>query len=559
MKETESNEGAYTTLTPTRLNRILQGKEGRVTVLAGAGISMVVPSSLPSGHELLKSSLRSLITDTSLTPYLKLFLHHSQYGKVIPETVFQEITDIVGIFPLNGFDSLKHAEPNIVHKILSESALSYGTFINTTNFDLLIEKSSQTPIIVNHIHGRIDEPDSMFTTIRRIGRGMEPSLRKQFASNLINSDLLICLGYSGSDVDVMSVIQDNKPKRIIWVIRDAKDEEWVKQKCKEYSLGGVEYMQFDFTSLLDNDLKVTSKSSRLNTEPITLQQNRLSAAMQAEVLVGCFEIINDYSQALKIIATAREHLSLSLRERISLAICASYALNCMGRAQEAIQQCLPYSYSPACRTGSQLSFRLHTQLGLAYLDSEPPYLESARDNFERALSDAEILYHNANNFDNKIWLGQANHNYGYVETVLACEGDRSSISRAIPFYRYAIGEKRNAGDLLYLQSSLRNLASHLIALNDTPVKDLISEKSNKSPISEFQEFAAICKRYNMRRDYAYFWALTSYLLKTAGRLYDALYCIDRALPLYSELKDSKMVEKLNKLKSNLIFSLQKNQ
>ncbi|WP_150384316.1 SIR2 family NAD-dependent protein deacylase [Bifidobacterium rousetti] len=509
----------------------------KVVILVGAGVSMVAPSVLPSGAELLNGSLRSLITEPHLRPYLDAVTKNSGWGKVVPEAIFQRISDTVGYLPLNGFGGLATAVPNGVHRVLAEVATRPGKTIVTTNFDLLIEKASDQPIRVSHIHGRIDRPDTMFTVIRRIGRGLPSDAKAEFARALETADALLCLGYSGNDTDVMRVVAEHRPGRIVWV---ARDDARVKENCSRAGLSAVEPLCVDLANLAV--VRPPDYGRRPSVVPSEIKERgetALSEGMQAEILMGCLDHVGAYELSVELADAEIGRGVVQYDERLSLSLLAAHAANRMGNSEKALSLCSGFS-EENIRTPNLL-FRFRTERGLAYLDCDHPRLDLARNDLRAALAVAKTVAETQEP-DGRTCLGWAHHNLGYAESVVACEGDVSALSRAIPFYEQAIKEKRACGDLAYLQSSLRNLAAHRVVVDGTPIE------TDRFP-REYGEFCGICEQHGLRWDQSYFWALLAFLLDAAGRGNDARKCAKTAIGLYTGLdhKDEVMIGTLRRL------------
>jgi hypothetical protein len=65
--------------------------------------------------------------------------------------------------------------------------------------DLEVIPRGALPLI--KIHGSIDEPDSIITTLQQVGRGLTPSKGKVL-KRLLNRDVFLFLGWSDSDIDL---------------------------------------------------------------------------------------------------------------------------------------------------------------------------------------------------------------------------------------------------------------------------------------------------------------------------------------------------------------------
>lgn len=538
---------------------LLQHPNAKTTILAGAGISMVRPSELPSGRELLEQTLSTLITDEALIETFNAITEEDGWIKIVPETIFQRVWDILGYLPMESFKPLALAPFNAVHVLLADASKNEYIDIFTTNFDCLIERAASEQIDVKHIHGSIDDPNSMFVTIRRVGRGLEEEIGNHFASSLISSDTLLVLGYSGNDNDVMHVISNHAPSQIVWLVRDADGEEWAKSNCERFHLRNVKYVRCDLADLTEGVPCLNSVSPNSTDCPALFDGGRkmLSIGDQTEILVGCLQQMDLFGKSLKLVEVALRNkslMSMTKERRISLALLASHAENRLNNQEDAIGYCerartmLESVFEPAL----DLRFRLNTQWGLALLDQNPPQIGEARDRLKEALRIAEKRAQNAGR-DKLTFLGQAYHNLGYVESVAIMEGKAPSDSKAIYFYKKALGIKRKCGDLNYLQSTLCHLAAHRI-VNERRMNICIDGRDTDDSVDtpngnpkELKEFTRLCNHYNRRWDYAYFWAMLAWLAYRSDRE-DAGRFARYAKALFTEIPNQdEQIEKLDEL------------
>src|SRR5579864_4147934 len=120
----------------TPLNRLRKTLDGHIStgvvVLAGAGVSMVPPTSLPSGDALRDHCVRCLLSDPTSRKVVRLLLHTPAFRAFLPEAVLQLMGSTVGSrLDLFIKKVLSSAAPNVVHKAL----VGRGYRIFTTNFD----------------------------------------------------------------------------------------------------------------------------------------------------------------------------------------------------------------------------------------------------------------------------------------------------------------------------------------------------------------------------------------------------------------------------------------
>ena len=219
--------------------------KAKIVVFAGAAISLHPPSRLPAANAMLRATIRLLLQD----PILGKTLHESALcwrlyrliwrscasanRHIPPEMIYDAIYEFAGKKVFSALDCLKSNEPNPNHRILA--ALLEKGFIDhiiTTNFDTLIEQSLTTAYApssvpdgkrVWKIHGDLQTPTSMATTMRRIGQtAFDEGLVKQLR-DLLEGSHVIFIGYSGMDPDLMPAFKTATMKSVYWCVYDPEE------------------------------------------------------------------------------------------------------------------------------------------------------------------------------------------------------------------------------------------------------------------------------------------------------------------------------------------------
>jgi tetratricopeptide (TPR) repeat protein len=183
-----------------------------LSILCGAGISMIPPSNLPSGDRLRDQCVRLLLSDHRSRKLLGRIMRSPAYQALLPEGVLQDI----GSFASSSLDQsmsslLLGVQPNAVHEHL---ALNYRRLF-TTNFDLCLEDAGARA--VSHLHGTISAPETLQNRIFRLGRTAHAEFVK-FKSWIRGKGLLI-LGYSMRDRDIIEAIEASPPAKIFYLSR----------------------------------------------------------------------------------------------------------------------------------------------------------------------------------------------------------------------------------------------------------------------------------------------------------------------------------------------------
>jgi hypothetical protein len=181
-----------------------------VTVLAGAGVSMIPPTQLPSGDQLRDICVEQLLIDRISGDLVHRLLRTPSYRALLPEAVLQIIGSTAGE-RLDTFvqQVLKSAAPNVVHQAVVNGR--YQAF--TTNFDLCFEAAGGSR--VRHLHGSIARPESLQNQLYRLGK----TSRKEATlfGRLTAGRVLLVIGYSLRDEDIIALIKRHPPRQLLYL------------------------------------------------------------------------------------------------------------------------------------------------------------------------------------------------------------------------------------------------------------------------------------------------------------------------------------------------------
>lgn len=190
-------------------------------VLTGAGISMSMPSHLPSGDE-LSQRLWEFITLTERDRSSTLDQILAKAGTALSsqgtglrlEMLAQLLSEqlpldqLVQIYQLV---DLPDAMPNLNHFAFAE--LPFGQHF-TVNMDTLLERAGVRDVV--HLHGRADKPLTIITTISQYISQLPSHISDEFGRAIGGRRLLIA-GYSGRDFDVFPLLARYRPSSIVWI------------------------------------------------------------------------------------------------------------------------------------------------------------------------------------------------------------------------------------------------------------------------------------------------------------------------------------------------------
>ncbi|MDN4484199.1 SIR2 family protein [Demequina lignilytica] len=186
-------------------------------VFVGAGISIPAPSTLPSGDHLARAAIQWIgDAEPSLSPDATAgVLERMEGDGALAEglrleelmEVMHHSLDLIDLVRI--YDVLKDAPVNFIHRALA----GWGCPLVTVNMDRLLEDAGAADVL--HLHGTVDEPGSIVTTISQYLRGLSPEMCGQLRARVEGSRLLV-MGYSARDRDVWPELVAARPRHVTW-------------------------------------------------------------------------------------------------------------------------------------------------------------------------------------------------------------------------------------------------------------------------------------------------------------------------------------------------------
>ena len=438
---------------------ILAARGERAVVLVGAGISMLAPSSLPSGNGLRDYVVERLCRSRQTNEFWTALNADIRYSHLLPERSFQRLFEAVNealYCPL--FEALSALSPNSAHQVVGRLADAFVPIL-TTNFDLLIERCTDAPII--HLHGRLDSPDTMALRIEQVGMGLLPGLLRQ-CKRILKGKKLFILGYSGRDRDVTDAISAAGPEEIWWA-----------DLCQP--AGAVKLKDSD-VRFCCADLKevMGAISYRLENGKTGLVASRpVSAAMPLRGLGLSYVESSDSDRFFCIVKLAAETGQFSLcaeacdaavscvARQQDMAAFASYAVLAnreLGRLGQA-ERWMDLGLKSVRYATAFLKAPVFNAYGTLQLDLKPPQVIKALVAFRRALKYQQRVCQKPPFRSNEplVFLSRIYNNIGWAHHL---GGD---FERAIVAYEESLRLKRRAGDLPGVAFTSANLARVLYA------------------------------------------------------------------------------------------------
>lgn len=496
----------------------------RTLVLCGAGVSMMPPSALPSGPALLRAGLEEVLTDAHALRWVTELFASDRWARLVPEVAFQRLIDVGGTLPTQAFLPLAVASPNSLHEWLTGLS-TRGARLVTTNFDLLLERTSRIAPVL-HLHGEIDSLDTVVATIRRVGRGLPPSTAVAMDELLRWADHLVVIGYSGNDRDVMDVIESNPPVSVDWVVRSTED--WAFHNLARLAdRAEVVAIVTDLRELSDLVGDAHVAGSRAPSVPAWASAPTvLDVGAQHELVVGLYQAVDLHHESIDI-ADAALTATPGPARGASIRVLLAHALNRLDRQAEAFTIADQALAEPTL--DERMRYRALTERGLSLADDTE--VDAARRDLEAALRIAENLP--GKDGEDRVLFGSALHNMAYAELVAAMNDTGANLARAESLLVRAIDEKRRTGDLLYLQTSLRNVAALLCAVG--------RHDDARDYDTEFSELAT---RFSLNWSFAYRFALEGWLRRSLGDAAGATATLREAHRLFREEGDAVMTSKI---------------
>jgi len=238
-------------------------EEREVVFFVGAGVSLWEPSNLPSGRELKENLLLLTTSCDELAAYRQLLGSSNRRPEAARgksrvwsgilekplEWIFGVVHEELGDRAFALLDFMKGKPPNQIHILLAQVLARYGekgsnnNVIFTTNFDTLLEDAlasrlgredivkpcyeskqfsmeSMEEVRVFKLHGCIEAPSSLITTIRALSRGLERE-KAEVLMHYLRNKWICFVGYSASDPDIFPILRDATCRGLIICEREA--------------------------------------------------------------------------------------------------------------------------------------------------------------------------------------------------------------------------------------------------------------------------------------------------------------------------------------------------
>lgn len=201
----------------------------------GAGISRDAPSLVPLAVDVKKELLSTLVDKirdaaekTGANFKIEEFSGERILEEISSKFFMESLFEIVQIRLGIGIDEFGKAlkgifesmRPNGNHYALARLH-SMGCGMVTTNFDQLLEMAYEqqhpfTKASVMHLHGSVDDVESMIVTLGQVGKGLPPEVKASLR-DAVNGRTLIVAGWSDNDIDITPEINLCDISAVVWI------------------------------------------------------------------------------------------------------------------------------------------------------------------------------------------------------------------------------------------------------------------------------------------------------------------------------------------------------
>jgi len=432
-----------------------------VVWLAGAGLSMTPPCSLPSGPDIKDLAVGSICRTAQLKRYWELIRPSSKYTNIVPEVIFQRLYECLGsrLFPF--FDILRFAVSNLNHQVLASVCTLKRSPILTTNFDLLIDQHVASEDSIVHLHGDIANVEQMTVTINRVGKGLQIDLAKNM-KRLVGSRALCIIGYSGNDNDIRRAIVSSGAASILWLARDWADPVMKNLTFLKQFPGIIFLTKWDLERLF-RDLRRQYDVVRPSVRSRSMSQKRrsvlagwsrgLSMADRYSCISKLFIDLEEYELAVE--TSEKGFLVAESNRRGWFKNQSAFAMRMVGdfrKFTKLANEAIRHNHAESNQLGLAMAYNL---LGLSKLEKRQPEPKKATPVFRKAIAilqkqDGSLRLKRSES--NQVLLSQILNNLGLS---LRHEGKEDLALRA---YRRSLKLKKNTGDLIGYSQTCINIS-----------------------------------------------------------------------------------------------------
>jgi tetratricopeptide (TPR) repeat protein len=403
---------------------------------------MIPPTGLPSGNALRDICVRELLADSMSTSAIHQLLSTPAYQALLPESVLQLMGSTIGR-AVDRFVArvLKSAKVNDVHLQIAKNF----SRIFTTNFDLCFERAGARRTV--HLHGSVENPELMQNQVFRLGKTAEGENRT--FQRAMHQRILLVVGYSLRDNDVLKSLNDYPPKLILYLSFDGSlPEANHRISCQVRVAKGSAEELFGV-----QPQAISSMSQR----PIVISPRKIPPLKKrVNALLRICSRAARYDLALTLIELYQPFLSG--RSKLAAKCEVADNLRISRRFEEAMQLCQEVLNDPAARrlTSADMVSTAHVQLGLCDLDRGSREFDIIEKHFMTGLEIFEALVKrerdNKYAVENDIWRARIFNNLGLL---YAAKGDHK---KSIEYFTKSLKIKARHHEQYGYAQTLSNVA-----------------------------------------------------------------------------------------------------
>lgn len=528
-------------------------QDGTLVPFCGAGMSILCPTHLPLAWDLKKNILHNYCSgDDTLEHVFMSFSSITDSDWNLARLPLEYMLEASYAEGLRDFESIMSfmgtSEPNWLHQTIADlSNKGICNEIITTNFDICIEKScSSIANSVIHLHGSISDPNSLILTIGGIGRGL-PNHIADSLRELHRNKILLFLGYSGYDSDILDVLESVNGKPIYWLSLDdnmlgvsSRAKDLIKKVSGVAIIGDITELLYEIRRLayLETNCNIKCSCNPNWSQVIERSVGKLPIGDRARYVARICLEANDLDNAITAYNIALNNTrNYTIKAKILVNLSFVYY---MKRDIASLRE-LAYKAKQYGLMGKNATFVAHAynNIGISYLyQQEPDPLLALTYFLKAALIHEQLVLNGFKKMQNLRGAAQSYNNIGLAHMKV------NNYINAKNAFQKSIKLKEELGDLIGKAISSLSLAQLECEHNDLEH----GLKRHFDSIRTLQEFSKLVS-------IGYFKGELGKFFYSSGNLKDAENFLKEAVAIYKSvdgpkeelLELSKMLTKIREM------------
>lgn len=506
--------------------------------LLGAGISMVKPTSLPSGKQMKEIVFETLITYPKFKKDKANLKKNVNYNKIIPEVLFSEIYSIIGNNIFCCFNILRNGNSNSLHRLFAVLINKFNSTILTTNFDLFIDELLLPKKEIYHLHGHLNDIENIYILLGRIGRGINFKFKVNLEKQIQSKNIYI-LGYSGNDKDILELLSTCTISNIYWLVMKG-EEDIVISNAKVLKNKNISFCYGDLNTL-DHDIYTHSPDiKKYQIKPVNrpnknlistndilkIYQNNVNEIQSVLCLLQVYYRLGNFKRIVELgTQILKKQEDIPLTSKLSLIIRVSETM-----------RLIPSGYEPALKLINSALNDKNTQSHYLYselLNSKGIILHSQFEKYSSNINKALTLFKQSIYFQNNRYKKIQKNNIVEKEKILVnislvynniglCYYEAEDYQNAEIFLKKSLGIKRKLGHINGQISTMYNLC-------------ILAYKSNKKSYSYWEKRTnTLIDKYNVHYRKVGLLKDIGLIMIGKGLIEEGLKKLDEALKITNE-------------------------